>query len=132
MARQGRRTEPLETLHGVVENYSEIEELLSNGEMRGRRWVFDRAQSGEHAGTKPTDHDILGLHGAMFGDFLEWAGTTRRDDRGPGGRIAVSWPHVRIQLRNLTLDLAVWVGDPAKMDTADVATSSRMLTTGSN
>jgi len=51
----------------VVESYSEIEELLSNGEMRGRRWVFDRAQSGEHASTKPTDHDILDLHGAMFG-----------------------------------------------------------------
>lgn len=121
MARQGRRTEPLETLDGVVESYSEIEELLSNGEMKGRRWVFDRAQSGEHAGTKPTDHDILDLHGAMFGDFLEWAGTTRRDDRGPGGRIAVSWPDVRIQLRNLTLDLAAWIGDSATMDTADVA-----------
>ena len=105
VARQGRRTEPLETRHGVVESYTEIEELLSNGEMRGRRWVLNRAQSVEHAGTKPTDHDILDLHGAMFGDFIEWAGTTRRDDRGPGGRVAVSWPDVRIQLRNLTLDL---------------------------
>lgn len=36
----------------------------------------------------------------MFGEFLEWAGTTGRDDRGPGGGIAVSWPEVRIQLRN--------------------------------
>ena len=61
MARQGRRTEPSETLHGVVENYAEIEELLSDGEM-----------------SKPTDHDILDLHRAMFGEFLEWAGTTRR------------------------------------------------------
>ena len=50
MARQGRRTEPLETLHGVVENYAEIEELLSDGEIRGRRWVFDRAQSDQHGG----------------------------------------------------------------------------------
>ena len=57
----------------------------------------------------------------MFGDFLGWAGTTRRDDRGPGGRVAVSWADVRIQLRNLALDLAAWVGDPATMDTADVA-----------
>ena len=72
-------------------------------------------------GTKPTDHDILDLHAAMFGDFLDWAGTTRRDDRGPGGRVAVSWADVRIQLRNLALDLAAWVGDPATMDTADVA-----------
>jgi hypothetical protein len=70
VARQGRRTEPLEKLHGVVENYSEIEELLSDGEMKGRRWVFDRAQSGEHGGSKPTDHDILDLHRVMFGEFL--------------------------------------------------------------
>ena len=104
-----------------MNNYSEIEELLSNGEMKGRRWVFDRAQSVDHAGTKPTDHDVLDLHAAMFGDFLEWAGTTRREDHGPGGRVAVSWADVRIQLRNLTLDLAAWVGDPATMDTADVA-----------
>ena len=46
----------------MVENYSDIEELLSTGEMKGRRWVFDRAQSAEHAGTKPSDHDILDLH----------------------------------------------------------------------
>lgn len=51
--------------------------------MRGRRWVFDRAHSGEHAGTKPTDYDILDLHGVMFGDFLGSAGTTRRDDAAP-------------------------------------------------
>jgi len=105
----------------VVENYSDIEELLSNGEIKGRRWAFDRARSAEHAGTKPSDHDILDLHAAMFGDFLEWAGTTRREDRGPGGRITVSWPDVRIQLRNLTLDLATWIGDPSAMDTADLA-----------
>jgi hypothetical protein len=49
----------------VVENYSEIEELLSSGEMKGRRWVLNRAQSVEHAGTKPTDHDILDLHAAI-------------------------------------------------------------------
>jgi hypothetical protein len=59
VARQGRRTEPLEELQGVVESYSEIEELISNGEMRGRRWVFERAQRVEHGGTKPTDHGIL-------------------------------------------------------------------------
>jgi fido (protein-threonine AMPylation protein) len=121
VARQGRRTEPLETLHGVVENYAEIEELLSDGEMRGRRWVFDRAQSDQHGGSKPTDHDILDLHRAMFGEFLDWAGTTRRDDRGPGGRVSVPWPDVRIQLKNLGLDLAAWIGDTAMMDTEAVA-----------
>jgi fido (protein-threonine AMPylation protein) len=121
VARQGRRTEPLETLHGVVENYAEIEELLSDGEMRGRRWVFDRAQSAQHGGSKPIDHDILDLHRVMFGEFLEWAGTTRCDDRGPGGRVSVSWPDVRLQLRNLGLDLAAWIGDTATMDTEALA-----------
>lgn len=121
MARQGRRTEPLETLHGVVENYAEIEELLSDGEMKGRRWVLDRAQSDEHGGSKPTDHDILALHRVMFGEFLNWAGTTRRDDRGPGGRVSVAWPDVRLQLKNLSLDLAAWIGDTAAMDTEAVA-----------
>jgi hypothetical protein len=62
-----------QTIHGLVENYSEIEERLSSGEIKGRRWVLNRAQSVEHAGTKPTDHDILDLHSAMFGDFLDWA-----------------------------------------------------------
>jgi hypothetical protein len=70
----GRRTEPLQTLHGVVDNYADIEELLSDAEMRGRRWVFDRAQSGEHGGSTPTDHDILDLHRFMFSEFLDWAG----------------------------------------------------------
>jgi hypothetical protein len=72
VARRGRRTEPLETLHGVLENYGEIEELLSAGEMEGRRWVFDRGQVKAQAGKAPTDNDILDLHRAMFGHFLEW------------------------------------------------------------
>ena len=87
-----------------MENYAQIEELLSDAEMKGRRWVFDRAQSGDHDGSTPTDHDILDLHRVMFSEFLDWAGTTRRDDRGPGGRVPVPWPDVRIQLRNLSLD----------------------------
>jgi hypothetical protein len=70
-AGQGRRTEPLETLHGVVENYAHIEELLSDAEMKGRRWVFDRAQSSDHDGSAPTDHDILDVHRVMFSEFLE-------------------------------------------------------------
>jgi fido (protein-threonine AMPylation protein) len=89
--------------------------------MRGRRWVFDRAQSAQHGGSKPIDHDILDLHRVMFGEFLEWAGTTRCDDRGPGGRVSVSWPDVRLQLRNLGLDLAAWIGDTATMDTEALA-----------
>ena len=104
-----------------MENYAQIEELLSDAEMKGRRWVFDRAQSGDHDGSTPTDHDILDLHRVMFSEFLDWAGTTRRDDRGPGGRVPVSWSDVRIQLRNLSLDLAAWIGDVATMDTEAVA-----------
>jgi fido (protein-threonine AMPylation protein) len=121
VARQGRRTEPLETLHGVVENYAEIEELLSDGEMKGRRWVFDRAQSAEHGGTKPADRDILDLHRVMFGEFLGWAGTTRREDHGPGGRVSVPWPDVRIQLKTLGLDLSAWIGDTSMVDTEAIA-----------
>ncbi|MEO7032313.1 MAG: Fic family protein [Polyangiaceae bacterium] len=104
-----------------MENYAKIEELLSDGEMKGRRWVFDRAESGEHVGSNPTDHDILDLHGVMFGEFLDWAGATRRDDHGPGGRVPVPWADVRMQLRNLSLDLAAWIGDAATMDTEAVA-----------
>jgi hypothetical protein len=88
-----------------VEDYAKIEELLSDAEMKGRRWVFDRAQGGEHDGRTPTDHDILNLHRVMFSEFLDWAGTTRCDDRGPGGRVPVPWPDVRLQLRNLSLGL---------------------------
>jgi fido (protein-threonine AMPylation protein) len=68
-----------------VENYAQIEELLSDAEMKGRRWVLDRAQSGDHDGCALTDHDILDLHRVMFSEFLDWAGTTRRDDRVPAG-----------------------------------------------
>lgn len=45
--------------------------MLSSGEMKGRRWVLNRTQSVEHAGTKPTDHDIPDLRAAMSGDFLD-------------------------------------------------------------
>ena len=51
VARQGRRTEPLETLHRVVESYSEIEELLSNGESEDRDGIERGRKSDEtHAG----------------------------------------------------------------------------------
>jgi len=109
VARQRRQTEPLETLRGVLSEYAAIEELLSAGEMKGRRWVFDRAIASDAPLTAPTDYDVLELHVAMFGDFLSWAGTTRREDRGPGGRVPVPWHEVRLALRALSQDLAAWV-----------------------
>ena len=121
MARQGRRTEPLETLHGVIENYGEIGELLSAAEMEGRRWVFDRGRDVESTGKTPTDHDVLELHRIMFGHFLEWAGATRREDRGPAGIVSVPWPDVRVALRNLSNDMVVWVSDLTTTDTAGIA-----------
>lgn len=105
MARQGRRTEPLETLRGVLTDHDAIEELLSAGEMRGRAWVLERARDGALAGHAPRDADVLDLHREMFGDFLPWAGTTRVDDRGPGGKVPVPFHEVRIELRKWGEDL---------------------------
>ena len=105
----------------MIENYGEIEELLSAGEMEGRRWVFDRGRAEEQTDRTPTDHDILDLHRAMFGHFLEWAGATRLEDRGPGGIVSVPWPDVRVALRNLSNDMVVWVGDLATTDATSIA-----------
>src|SRR5258708_2198180 len=107
MARRERRTEPLETLQGVLDDYGSIDALLSAGEMKGRRWTFERALAAP--GASPTDHDILDLHTAMFGELLTWAGQTRLDDRGPGGKVPVPWIQVRVALRSLTEDVATWV-----------------------
>lgn len=119
MARQGRRTEPLETRSGVLHDYAAIEALLSAGEMKGRQWVFERAVAVPR--TSPTDHDILDLHVAMFGDFLPWAGATRLDDRGPGGKVPVPWNEVRIALRSFAEDLARWVVAVERAELANVA-----------
>lgn len=109
MARQGRRTEPLETLLGVLTEYEQIEQLLSAGEMKGRAWVLERARAATSAGAAPSDYDLLDLHRAMFADFLAWAGTTRLEDRGPGGRVPVPFHQVRVELRTLADDLAARV-----------------------
>jgi hypothetical protein len=53
VARQDRRTEPLETLHGAVETFAEIEELLSDGEIRGRRWVSTERKAPSTAEPSP-------------------------------------------------------------------------------
>ncbi len=87
----------------------EVESLLSAGEMRGRAWALERARGGEWLGAAPRDLDLLDLHREMFGDFLAWAGSTRTEDRGPGGRVPVPFPLVRSALRDWGADLAVWV-----------------------
>lgn len=120
MARRSRRTEPLETHAGFVHDYAEIESLLTQGEMRGRRWVFDRAMTSP--GNVLRDVDVLDLHVAMFGEFLPWAGKTRSDDRGPGGKVPVPWPEVRVALRSLTDDLATWIQTAKDTDLATLAT----------
>ncbi len=121
MARRVRQTEPLDTLSGVVTEYAQIEELLSAGEFRGRAWVLDRSNRTGSALATPTDHDILDLHRAMFGDFIPWAGTTRVDERGPGGNVPIPAHDVRAALRTFTQDLAAWVAALATIDTAAIS-----------
>lgn len=122
MARPRRQTEPLETLRGVLTDYAEIEVVLSAGEMKGRRWVLDRALAGGPALATPTDRDALDLHRAMFGDFLAWAGTTRVEDRGPGGSVPVPWHEVRVALRAWSDDLGAWVTALRTIDAEAMAT----------
>lgn len=124
MARRPRSTEPLDTLRGVVTDYAKIEELLSAGEIQGRAWALGRALGDGSPLATPTDHDILDLHRVMFGDFLAWAGTTRLDDRGPGGKVPVPAHQVRVALRTFTDDLAVWV---RTLPLIDVDGMSRIL-----
>ena len=107
MARQRRETEPLDTLYGQIASYDKIVSRLDQGEQRGRRWVFARSRLAR--ASVPRDHDVLDMHRAMFGDLFAWAGTTRVEDRGPGGRVPVPWHHVRVALRQFADDLRVWV-----------------------
>jgi len=122
MARQRRVTEPLDTLYGQITSYDKIVSRLDQGEQRGRRWVF--ARSRRTRASVPRDHDVLDMHRAMFGDLFAWAGTTRVEDRGPGGRVPVPWQHVRVALRQFADDLHVWVRltgrNPALAEVASV------------
>ena len=123
MARQRRHTEPLDTLHGTLTEYAEIDRYLLDGEFRGRAWIFERAQSAAPLATYDDD-DVRKLHHAMFGDLLAWAGQFRRDERGPGGIVFVPWHEVPLAVRTFTDDLRVWVAslpaDPALEDIAGV------------
>lgn len=123
MARQSRRTLPLETLsHGTLTEYAEIDRHLSDGELRGRRWVFDRATT--HRKLVPDVDEIRDLHRAMFAPLLSWAGEFRKDARGPGGVEFVPWYEIPLMMRTFVDDLKAWCGalpeDPSLREVAHV------------
>jgi fido (protein-threonine AMPylation protein) len=71
---------------------------------------------------EPTDHDILDLHRVMFGEFLEWAGTTRRD----ATTVVLAGEHPCPGLMcgassGIWGSLSLWIDDTARMDTEGVA-----------
>lgn len=101
-----RKTEPQDTLLGLLVSYDAIEPLLVEGETRGRRWAFDRAVVDTHTGLCPSDLDIYELHRVMFEPIFAWAGQPRTEERGPGGIVNVSWPYVRSELRQRFDNLA--------------------------
>lgn len=104
MARQRRRTEPLETVEGLLVSYDEVEPRLIEAETRGRRWLFELARERWRAepdalGPIPGAADIFQLHKVMFESLIAWAGQSRRKDKGVGGIVHVPWPQVRVELR---------------------------------
>ena len=101
-----RKTEPQDTLLGLLVAYEQLEPLLIQAEARGRRWAFDRAVADTHTGSCPSDQDIYDLHRVMFEPIFAWAGRPRTEERGPGGIVHVSWPYVRRELRQRFDDLA--------------------------
>lgn len=109
MARQRRSTQPLETVHGTLTDFTEIDPHLIDGEMKGRAWALERSLSRPALST-PTDEDIKALHRAMFAGFLPWAGDFRRVDVGPGGVANVPWLEVPLGMRTFGDDLQAWVG----------------------
>jgi fido (protein-threonine AMPylation protein) len=103
VARQRRHTEPLETLHGLLTEYAQIDRLLLDGEYKGLAWIFERAQNAP--GATPTDEDVLELHRVAFGSIFAWAGTPRKKDVGPAGVVYVHYWDVPSELRKAADDL---------------------------
>ena len=104
MSKHVRKTEPLETLEGLLVDYGEIEPYLAEGEAKGRIWALNRAVSYWQAepdtvASIPSDEDIYTLHRVMFEHIFEWAGKPRTKDKGPGGIVHVPFYEVRQQLR---------------------------------
>lgn len=83
MARQRRQTQPIDTVHGTLTEYAEIERHLVDAEIKGRAWLFEKSKSAP--GSIPNDEDVATLHRVMFEGLFDWAGKFRRIDVGPGG-----------------------------------------------
>lgn len=104
MSKHIRKTEPQETLLGLLVSYEDIEPLLLEGEANGRSWILDKALSywqdePQQLAPAPSDQDIYELHKEMFKDIFEWAGTPRIKNKGPGGIIHVEFYNVRQELK---------------------------------
>ena len=123
MARARRSTQPLETVHGTLTSFAEIDPYLIEAELKGRQWALSRAAMTPPLST-PTDADIRELHLVMFEGFLPWAGSFRRRDVGPGGIVNVPWLEVPQQMRLLSDDLRAWVealpADPGAGEVASI------------
>jgi len=124
MARRARQTRPLATRSGILQAFVEIEPLLIEGELRGRRWAHQRAVPGVR-GEAPRDADLFELHEAMFAEVLTWAGRPRNDARGPGGVEHAAAHMIRVEMRNLAEDLRAWIA--AAGDAPTVATLGALL-----
>lgn len=105
MARQQRRTAPLHSKLGVLETFEAQEPHLIEAEWRGRRWAHADARLRREL----SDVVILELHETMFAPLLDWAGRTRTEDVGPGGKVSVPFTKVREELRKLAGDFGVWL-----------------------
>ncbi len=120
MARQERRTTPLLSKFGPLQTFEEQEPHLIGAEWRGRKWAFAQAQTG----TSLSDVGILDLHNAMFEPLLTWAGQSRTEDVGPGGKVQVPYYRVRLELRKLADDFAAWMAvagrDPTLQEIASI------------
>lgn len=104
MSKHVRKTEPLETLEGLLVDYEKIEPLLAEGEAKGRIWALNRAVSywqsePDIVAPVPLDEDIYALHRVMFEHIFAWAGKPRTKDKGPGGIVHVPFYEVRQQLK---------------------------------
>jgi len=105
VARQGRSTTPLHSKLGLLETYEQQNPPLAEAEWRGRAWAFEQARQSQPL----KDFTITDMHRAMFEPLLDWAGSTRTEDCGPGAKLFVPWWGVRIALRNFQDDFALWL-----------------------
>jgi Fic-DOC domain mobile mystery protein B len=62
-----------------------------------------------HTSLKPerilTEKFIKDLHKKMYGDVWKWAGEFRKTDKN----IGISWPQIRLELKNLIDDTNYWI-----------------------